>query len=217
MSAAPIAAARRRPACGLARASLFCEMCVTLSGWVAPFATALGLACYLNCLACDFVFDDRLAILDNRDVQHGAPLSSLWTHDFWGKSLWKHDSHKSYRPLTILSFRFHTWWRQGPPRAADYHAANALLHAIVCGAVAELAARAWNGERGGGQRVALLTSILFAAHPVHVEAVTGTVGRAELLCALACLVGRPAGLTCCMLRRSDLPSTNRPLPSTNGP
>ena len=164
-------------------------MRLLLSGWVAPFAFALGLACYLNCTPCAFVFDDPLAIVNNRDVQHGAELGPVWVNDFWGKSLKKHDSHKSYRPLTILSFRFHTWWRQGPPRPEDFHFTNAVLHAAVCAAVAELAARAWNGERRGGLRVALLTSLLFAAHPVHVEAVTGTVGRAELLCALACMAG----------------------------
>ena len=158
------------------------------AGWVVPLAFAVGLACYLNCIACDFVFDDRLAILNNKDVQHGAALAPVWTNDFWGKGLQMHDSHKSYRPLTILSFRFHTWWRQGEPRPADFHAANALLHALVCGCVAELAARTC-GVRSGGRRIALLSSLLFAAHPIHVEAVTGTVGRAELLCALACMAG----------------------------
>ena len=62
-----------------------------LSGWTAPFAFALGLACYLNCTACDFVFDDRLAILDNKDVQHGSALAPIWTNDFWGKNLSKKD------------------------------------------------------------------------------------------------------------------------------
>ena len=158
------------------------------AGWVVPLAFFVGLACYINCIACDFVFDDRLAILNNKDVQHGAALAPIWSNDFWGKGLQMHDSHKSYRPLTILSFRFHTWWRQGEPRPADFHAANALLHALVCGCVAELAARTC-GVRSGGRRIALLSSLVFAAHPIHVEAVTGTVGRAELLCALACMAG----------------------------
>lgn len=35
---------------------------------------------------------------------------------------------------------------------------------------------------------ALLSSIIFAVHPVHVEAVTGIVGRAELLCAIFSLL-----------------------------
>ena len=127
---------------------------------VAAFAACVGFACYLNSVICGFVFDDRLAIIDNADVQHGAPLADVWVNDFWGKSLRKTDSHKSYRPLTVLSFRAHTWWRQGPPEPAPFHAVNAALHAVACAGVAVLGARAWRGTRRGGRRVALLASLL---------------------------------------------------------
>ena len=53
---------------------------------VAAFAACVGFACYLNSVICGFVFDDRLAIIDNADVQHGAPLADVWVNDFWGKS-----------------------------------------------------------------------------------------------------------------------------------
>ena len=112
---------------------------------VAAFAACVGFACYLDSVICGFVFDDRLAIIDNADVQHGAPLADVWVNDFWGKSLRKTDSHKSYRPLTVLSFRAHTWWRQGPPEPAPFHAVNAALHAVACAGVAVLGARAWRG------------------------------------------------------------------------
>ena len=75
---------------------------------VAAFAACVGFACYLNSVICGFVFDDRLAIIDNADVQHGAPLADVWVNDFWGKSLRKTDSHKSYRPLTVLNLFAHT-------------------------------------------------------------------------------------------------------------
>src|SRR5213075_450567 len=47
--------------------------------------------------------------------------------------------------------------------------------------VAELA------RRLSGPRVALAAGLLFAAHPIHVEAVANVVGRAELMCALGTL------------------------------
>jgi len=59
----------------------------------------------------------------------------------------------------------------------------------VSAASAAVATSVWRfaaPSRARRRRVALLTSVLFAVHPVHVEAVAGTVGRAELLCALAC-------------------------------
>ena len=42
----------------------------------------------------------------NGDVSDRAkPLAALWTNDFWGQALRSPMSHKSYRPLTVLSFR----------------------------------------------------------------------------------------------------------------
>ena len=158
-------------------------------GWVVPFAAAVGMACYLNSAACSFVFDDQFAIVTNKDVLEPPPSPlALWTHDFWGKPLYQEDSHKSYRPLTVLTFRLQAWL-DGAPRAPAFHLVNAALHAAVCAAAAETSARAWRGLASGGRRLGLLVSLLFAAHPVHVEAVTGTVGRAEMLCALFCFGG----------------------------
>ena len=59
----------------------------------------------------DFVFDDLEAVINNRDVYSGAvsgdstPVHNLFFHDFWGTNLTSKTSHKSYRPLTTLTFR----------------------------------------------------------------------------------------------------------------
>ena len=48
----------------------------------------------------------RRAIEQNEDVTGaGNDWLSLWTHDLWGKELISEDSHKSYRPLTTMSFK----------------------------------------------------------------------------------------------------------------
>ena len=70
----------------------------------------------------DFVFDDLEAIVNNQDVSSG-PVGDLFLHDFWGTNLTSSASHKSYRPLTVLTFRYsiqylfdywlcnnHGWW-----------------------------------------------------------------------------------------------------------
>ena len=44
---------------------------------VAAFAACVGFACYLNSFICGFVFDDRLAIIDNADVQLSEELMQL--------------------------------------------------------------------------------------------------------------------------------------------
>jgi len=56
----------------------------------------------------DFVFDDAEALINNKDVCTGTDiisLSDVFLHDFWGSQVALNTSHKSYRPLTVLTFR----------------------------------------------------------------------------------------------------------------
>lgn len=63
------------------------------------------LVCYLNGLNGDFVHDDIPAIKANNDVLALNPLPVLFKNDFWGTAMSDQNSHKSYRPLTTVSFR----------------------------------------------------------------------------------------------------------------
>lgn len=67
--------------------------------------TAAAVLCYLNGLDGDFVHDDRYAIAENADVTGRAPIHRLFWDDFWGRPMCDNTSHKSYRPLTVLTFR----------------------------------------------------------------------------------------------------------------
>ncbi|RWS28387.1 putative smile protein-like protein, partial [Leptotrombidium deliense] len=63
-------------------------------------------ACFSNSLNGEFVHDDLVAIIGNKDVCRGQnSLLDVFNNDFWGKPMADGDSHKSYRPLTVLSFR----------------------------------------------------------------------------------------------------------------
>ncbi|CAL4121793.1 unnamed protein product, partial [Meganyctiphanes norvegica] len=67
-----------------------------------------------------------------------------------------------------------------PFLASSFHVVNTMLHGVVT------AAYVWVLRGVGvGHWVALGAGSLFAVHPVHVEAVAGVVGRAELLAAIA--------------------------------
>lgn len=63
------------------------------------------IACYANGLPGDFVHDDIPAITINNDVLGINAISYVFQNDFWGTPMADVNSHKSYRPLTILSFR----------------------------------------------------------------------------------------------------------------
>ncbi|XP_055935990.1 protein O-mannosyl-transferase TMTC3-like isoform X1 [Argiope bruennichi] len=140
---------------------------------------ALVVVCYFNSLPCGLVFDDIAAITRNKDVRPYTPLINVFQNDFWGTPLKKEQSHKSYRPLTVLSFRLNYAVHGLQPMG--YHLVNILLHAFVCHLFYKFCLHFLSGTSS------LVSSALFAVHPVHTEAVTGVVGRAELLSAVAFL------------------------------
>lgn len=71
---------------------------------VYTMVTTTAVLSYINSLNGDFVHDDIPAIVTNSDVT-GNSLKQLFLDDFWGTPMVDPNSHKSYRPLTTLSFR----------------------------------------------------------------------------------------------------------------
>lgn len=65
----------------------------------------ISVLCYTNSLPGEFVHDDIPAITLNRDVLGTSSIINLLRNDFWGTPMSDIGSHKSYRPLTVLSFR----------------------------------------------------------------------------------------------------------------
>lgn len=120
-----------------------------------------------------FVFYYRRAILSNEDVNSKNAFSNLWQNDFWGTPLASTNSHGSYRPLCVLTFRLNYWLFGYRPWG--YHLTNVILHTITTGLVLKL------GKILLPQNAARFGSLLFAVHPVHTEAVAGIVGRADVI------------------------------------
>jgi hypothetical protein len=120
----------------------------------------------------------------------------LIRNDFWGTPMSSPSSHQSFRPVTVLTFRWNHQLHGLEP--FGYHLVNVLLHVCVCQAVFAFAVRF---IFVGDCLAAKASAALFAVIPVHCEAVASVVGRAELLSALFCILGllvyaeacRPAG------------------------
>jgi hypothetical protein len=77
----------------------------------------LGVTSIFPTLWGTFVFDDGEAILKNSDVTGVEPyprlkntppnsVAQVFRNDFWGTRITHPKSHKSYRPLTTLTYRF---------------------------------------------------------------------------------------------------------------
>ncbi|EDV91013.1 protein O-mannosyl-transferase TMTC4 [Drosophila grimshawi] len=145
----------------------------------------------LICLICygygglsgaKFVFDDTVAIVKNKNV-NSLPTnwSAIFSHDFWGAPLLSADSHKSFRPLTTLMFHYE--YAMLGLNAAHMKFLNLLLHCVNTLLMWRLV-RSFYIDYVNVERWAMISAALFAVHPVHTEAVSGVVGRAELMFAL---------------------------------
>src|SRR2546428_11863795 len=80
-----------------------------------------------------------------------------------------------YRPLPLASFAM-SWTIAGAHRVL-LHAMNLLWHAAMAVAVAALAGRL------ADVTVAFVAGLIFAVHPVHVEAIANVIGLGELMAA----------------------------------
>lgn len=145
----------------------------------------LCLMSYYNSTQCGLVFDDISAIRDNKDLRPTTPLKNIFLNDFWGTPMRKEHSHKSYRPLTVLTFRFNYWLHE--LQSYGYHAINVMLHIAVCllwKRVSRILVLQCTQRESLAVKCSFFSTLLFAVHPIHTEAVTGVVGRAELLSSL---------------------------------
>jgi tetratricopeptide (TPR) repeat protein len=160
-----VLAGRRRGAVG------FADRITGAARTLATVAALCGLASlpYLNALTADFTFDDTPNIVNNPVVTDGIDVGRVFASPLGPGDL--------YRPLTMLTFAVD--WHRSPVQAGPFHAVNLILHALVTLLVFALAHRL-----SGSADVAAIAGALFAVHPVHSEAVTNVMGRAELLAAL---------------------------------
>ncbi|OCT86252.1 protein O-mannosyl-transferase TMTC1 [Xenopus laevis] len=153
-----------------------------LGYWALVLPAVLATLCFSRSVLGEFVHDDVWAILNNPDSLGETPLNTIFRNDFWGKAMNDNTSHKSYRPLCVLSFRINAFF--GGLDAFYFHAVNIVLHAAVSSLLMYTCSTAVFEDK----RLALAASLLFSAHPVHTEAVAGIVGRADVLSCLLFLL-----------------------------
>jgi tetratricopeptide (TPR) repeat protein len=149
---------------------------------LAGLCAAAVVACYVNGLGNGFCEDDNLIIALNPLVTEPGQWGSLWRKDYWHRDAGVEIRRDLlYRPVAILTYRLdHAVHGLRP---FGYHLVNLLLHVAVTLLVYRLGLR-----MTGSIACAALAGCGFAVLPIHVEAVTHVVGRAELLVALFTLL-----------------------------
>jgi protein O-mannosyl-transferase len=131
-----------------------------------------GLLLFLPTVSYEFTYDDSYVILSNPLVQSPALFSHLWLRSYLGGDVQTNMGH--WRPLGTTTHAV-MWWVFGHCPSVC-HLINALIHALNGLLVFGLARRWLRCDRAAG-----IAGLLFALHPIHIEAVANVIGRAELL------------------------------------
>ena len=127
----------------------------------------------------DFVADDQWVVAHRQVLEHPPSIGAVFNEPYWPASF----GGVMWRPAVLASFAVDYRVSTSPHW---FHAINVLWAAIAAALFALLACEL------AGPPVGLIAGLLFAVHPVHVEAVANVVGRAELMAA----AGYAAALLC---------------------
>jgi cytochrome c-type biogenesis protein CcmH/NrfG len=141
--------------------------------WLIPL---LAVIVYLPSFNAEFTLDDNQIIENNNLVHSLSQLPTLWKTDYWAGKIDANDK-SLYRPLTMTTYAIQYAIHKAHP--APYHILNILLHALVCFVLMK-----WVNLLFKDFWLTGLSGLLFAIHPIHTEAVSGIVGRAEILSGL---------------------------------
>jgi tetratricopeptide (TPR) repeat protein len=138
---------------------------------------ALASVPYLNTLSNAFVLDDIGIIVDNPLVREVGNVGTIFTTNYWSrgeKGVSGGIDPGLYRPLTVWSYALD--YKIGKLDPAGYHIDNVALHAGATVLLFLIAV-----ELLGSAGAAFAAAAIFAVHPIHTEAVSSIVGRAEVL------------------------------------
>lgn len=155
--------------------------------WPSPFRSlrvslavvgVLAAAVNVNTLLNDFAYDDRPIIVDNEGLQDLRTLPGTLVEPYWPNEYGRELG--LWRPVTTALFGLQ--WAVWGERPMPFHLLNVLLNvAVAMLGVVVLAELVPLGT-------AFVAGVIFAVHPVHVEAVANVVGQAELFSTLVFLL-----------------------------
>jgi tetratricopeptide (TPR) repeat protein len=159
------------------------------------FLFALSFAVYANALANAFVSIDALQVLDNQWLRDWSSLreiffSPVWAFDEGRKLDATNFQFNYYRPAMHLVFL--AVYQAVGAKAWAFHLVSVAFHALSTVLVYMVARAAlqdgFGNEPGQAGRVSFAAALLFAAHPVHVEAVAWISALPELAFTLFALL-----------------------------
>ncbi len=148
---------------------------------------------YSNTITHDYTQDDAIVIYDNMFTTEGAAgIGGILKYDtFYG--FFKEEGKANlvaggrYRPMTLVLFALE--WQLFGKNPTIGHLMNILWYGLTCMMLYWLLLRLFRGRKNEDfvYFIALATTLLFAAHPLHTEAVANIKGRDEIITLLGSL------------------------------
>ncbi len=141
---------------------------------------------YLGALDGGFVWTDHHFVEGNESLRTWSSVPRMFVTDAWQV---REDPRSIgyYRPVRNLTFFLDT--QVFGPAPIGYHFTNLVLHALCSLLVFGIVRRVFaeDAPAGGGLHLAFWSAVLFAVHPVHIEAVAWITGRTDSTAALGFL------------------------------
>jgi protein O-mannosyl-transferase len=166
----------------------------------AAFIFALSVLLYANTLTLKFCQDDAIVLTDNMFTQKGIDgIDGILSYDtFYGffKEAGKANlvSGGRYRPFTLIMFavEFELFGDKTTKKISPFvgHFLNILWFGLTCVLLYFLLLKLLNYQKNNDNEpstiinptlIAFITAVLFAAHPIHTEAVANIKGRDEIM------------------------------------
>jgi hypothetical protein len=169
---------------------------------------ALSSLIYVNTVGFEYAMDDAVVITANRYTKKGwNGLKGIWTKDSFAGLFGDNTNFVAggrYRPLSITTFILEMELLGEVERAPNgrilqdmdgdpilkgnpyvSHGVNVLMYGLMCVALYWLVLLMFNPNRDPenlkGNFIAVITTLLYATHPLHTEVVANIKGRDELM------------------------------------
>lgn len=153
----------------------------------------LGFLLYLPTINLDYALDDKIVMTNNAITQKGwGGIADQFKYDsmhgFWAQvyNVSPEDLEKDqlvaggrYRPITLVTHSIE--WGLMPNSPWLGHLINAILYGLLCLVIYGWMSILFQDHSDKWWSVAGVTVLVFALHPLHIEAVANIKGRDEIL------------------------------------
>ncbi|HVG21714.1 MAG TPA: tetratricopeptide repeat protein [Blastocatellia bacterium] len=153
--------------------------------WIIGLILAVTFVAFANTIANDFAYDDTTQILGNETIRSFSNIPLAFTREVWfWRVLQDKDPNKEYGPTTpyyrpLFTVYLMTGWALFGDWAPGWHLVNVLMHLLAVTFAYLIVERVTKNRR-----LAVISTLLFALHPLRTESVAWISGVTDLFLAL---------------------------------